>query len=120
MQMSQKFTLEIINRAAKMLESAGAEYAIVHGGERIGNLDVRPPKGRKSNSKYMHGERREYYNRYLETLNGPGDYVAIPFDKYEAEELRGGICSVLCTRFGIGTYTTSLNRKEKVIEVMLT
>lgn len=120
MQMSEKFTSEIIQRAVKMLESAGANYAVMHGNKHFGNLEVRGPKGRKANDKYEHGERREYYKGYLNKLNGPGDYVAIPFDKYEAEELRGGICAVLCTRFGVGTYTTSVNRKEKVIEVMLT
>jgi hypothetical protein len=120
MQMSEKFTTDIVNRAAKMLESAGADYAIVLGDKRLGNLEVRPPRGRKMNGKYAHGERREYYKQYLDTLKGPGDYVAIPFDKYEAEELRSGICSVLCSQFGVGAYTTSVNRKAEIIEVMLT
>jgi hypothetical protein len=120
MEMSDEFKLEIVNRAAKMLQSAGVGYAIVHGDRKIGNLEVRARKGRQRNHKYDHGERRDHYKKYLDQLQNPGDYVAVPLDKYEPEELRKGMCAILFSTFGSGGYTTSVNKKQRTIEVMLT
>ena len=101
-----------IQSAIRQLESAGCEFRInAPNGESYGTLEVAEKKKKKMNPNREYGELRAYYDRFMDYNAKRGDVLTIPNNpKYTAEEIRGGICAKLTTRWGKGTYTTAVTK----------
>lgn len=108
-----------LDRALKLLDAAGAQYAVLDSnGVKHGTLEIAVPKpAKKKIFTHKHGEFRDYFLPYIESMN-PGDCVHVPVGKYELEELRGPLSSWCSTNWGAGSVITSINRKGNIVEVL--
>ena len=120
--MEQVFN-KMLQRAVRDLELLEGRKLVqfkifsVDGGE-YGDLPVveDEPKRKKASSKYPHGEIRQYALPFIENLM-PDGVVSIPFKKYEAESIRGNVCSWCTTVWGTKTYSTTINKDNQTVEV---
>ena len=105
-----------IQSAVRQLEAAGCEFRInAPNGESYGTLPVAEKKKKKMNPDREYGELRAYYDQYMKYNVAVGDVVEIPHSpKYTPEEIRGGICAKLTSRWGKGTYTTAITKAGTV------
>ena len=102
-----------------MLEASGAQFKVISpDGTEYGALKVEAPRKKKMNPNREYGELRAYYDQYM-NYNAPvGTVIQIPKDpRYSSEEIRGGVCAKLSTRWGKGTYTTAV-AKNGTVEIM--
>jgi hypothetical protein len=105
-----------IQAAIRQLEAAGCEFRVnAPDGKSYGTLKVEEPKKKKMNPDREYGELRAYYDQYMKYNVAVGDVVEIPHSpKYTPEEIRGGICAKLTSRWGKGTYTTAITKAGTV------
>ena len=108
-----------LDRALKLLDAAGVSYAVIGiDGTRHGNLEIAVPKPpKKKIFRHQHGEFRDYFMPYIESMQ-PGDLVEIPPGKYQLEELRGPLSSWCSTNWGAGSTITSVDRKKNYVQVL--
>lgn len=108
-----------IQSAIRQLEASGCEFRIIDPvGNSYGTLEVVEKKKKKMNPNREYGELRGYYDRFMDYNAKRGDVITIPNNpKYTAEEIRGGVCAKLTTRWGKGTYTTAITKAGEV-EIM--
>jgi hypothetical protein len=120
--MEQVFN-KMLQRAVRDLELLEGRKLIqfkifsVDGGE-YGDLPVveEETKKKKAASKYPHGEVRQYTLPFIESLM-PDGIVSIPFNKYDAESIRGNVCSWCTTVWGKQSYSTTVNRDKQTVEI---
>ena len=120
--MEQVFS-KMLQRALKDLEILEGRKLIqfkifsVDGGE-YGDLPVveDEPKKKKSPSKYPHGEIRQYTLPFVVDLQ-PDDIVSIPLKHYEAETIRGNVCSWCTDTWGKQTYSSTVNHDKQTVEI---
>lgn len=108
-----------IQSAVRMLEASGAQFKVIApNGESFGDLKIETPKKKQMNPDREYGELRGYYDKFV-NYNAPvGTVMQIPaHPKYKPEEIRGGLCAKLTTRWGKGTYTTAIT-KAGTVEIM--
>jgi len=110
-----------MKRALTVLAAIGCKYAVVDcDGVKHGELEIVGAKTRtRRRAIYGIGELKKYYMPFISPLP-IGSVVSIPPDKYTAEAIRGSICSELFRLYGKGNYTTTVNRKSNVVEVLRT
>ena len=80
-----------------------------------GDLQVVRTKRRKTT--YPLGSLSSYYKPFLENLQ-VGEFVEIPFDHFDPEDLRSSICAHSCNVFGKGSIATAKNPAKNCIEVL--
>jgi len=104
----------------KQLHTKGlVDYKVICGNDQYGALEIAKTKLRKRKHDPLgigHGVMREYVMPFIKDLQ-PGDITSIPMGKYPAESVRGNACSWCSTMWGKGTYTSSINHKNKAIEI---
>lgn len=107
---------QTLTRALNMLNAIGATYAIIEdNGTKHGTLEVVEPK--KRGLKYKHGELSAYASKHIANMS-VGDVEEVPFDKYEAEEVRSAAVSWAGYHWGKGTVTTATVKDRKIVEVL--
>lgn len=108
--------IKTIQTAIRQLEAAGCEFRIHDPiGNSYGTLEVVEKKKKKMNPDRAYGELRGYYDKYMDYNAKRGEVITIPAStKYSPEEIRGGICAKLTTRWGKGTYTTAITKAGEV------
>lgn len=113
-----EIVLKTIAKAISMLRSCGVQYKIIDadGGE-YGTLEVVQKKKKTMNPNRIYGELRNYYGQYIETLE-VNEVAEIPVGKYDAEEIRSGICAWATGHWGKGTYTTNVTKDKQLVQVM--
>lgn len=107
---------QTLTRALNMLNALGATYAVIEeDGTKHGTLEVVETK--KRGLKYAHGELSGYASKHIANMS-VGDIEVVPFDKYEAEEVRSALVSWAGYHWGKGTVTTATVKDKKLVEVL--
>lgn len=103
-----------LGNALALLQSIGAQYAVIFDGETHGTLQVVLPKPPKPEPK-----RRPVQFRWLDVYQAwvnaarPGSTFIHECDTQEAaDSLRASVGSVLSKRFGIGGSMSTITRKD--------
>jgi hypothetical protein len=104
-----------VDRAMRMLDAAGAQYAVQFNGETYGALTVKPePKRRPV---YERGATRAHYLPYIEHLN-VGESVTVPAGPFALSPLASNISAYACHAWGIGSAMVSQDRATGCISVL--
>jgi hypothetical protein len=108
----------LLDRITETLANMDCNYAItLPDGEEVTNIISAEP--RRKRSLYALGEQREYIKNFLSEVE-PGQFAEVPFDKWPSANIQGGISAYCRALWGRGTFTTSINRANKTIEVLRT
>jgi hypothetical protein len=94
----------VLARALRMLDSLGAQYAVVYDGQTHGTLELAPPpeERNKRRERYPRGLTRAHYMPYLNTLV-PGETISIPCGDFDVRVLQGNISAACYSKWGIGS-----------------
>lgn len=110
-----------LSKAMKLLNSIGAEYAIVVGEETHGTLPVaKKPKPASKNSvshKYGRNVVLNYVKPYIDTLK-VGDVAQIPVGDFDLASIAATAASHAHRVFGAGGHTGRTDREKNVFELM--
>ena len=107
-----------VDRALRMLDAAGADYAVQFDGNTYGTLPIAPPPPAKpARPRYNRGETRAHYLPYLAPMQ-PGDSVAIPAGPFDLETLARNIAAYCVHMWGRGAAMTHRNDDANVVEVL--
>ena len=110
--------MRAIHTAVKMLNSIGVQYAVLlPSGEKLGALDVAPPKGATKRSPiHDHVRKHNYIDIFDATKNG--QQINFLCDtKDEAESLRGSVVSRSVRSYGPQGCISHLESKDGKYEV---
>jgi hypothetical protein len=102
----------------RQLEAKGyIKYKVIHGENEHGNLEVAARKLKRSSKLGLpFGTLRSHVVPYITGME-PGDLVEIPCVNYPPENIRSNACAWATTAWGRGTYTSTVNRKTKNVEL---
>jgi len=103
-------------RALSMLNTVGAQYAVVYNGQTYGALELAPalkPR-RRGPGIYPRGMTRAHYLPYLEALP-PGGTACIPYNGFDKDVLQSHVSAYCAAHWGKGGYMA--NRREDVQEL---
>lgn len=104
-----------VDRAMRMLDAAGAEYAIEFAGQTYGTLKVAPKPKRAAI--YPRGATRAHYLPLMENLQ-PGESVIVPSNGFDLSVLAKNISAYAANTWGRGECMTVTNRDRDCIEVL--
>jgi hypothetical protein len=105
-----------VRRALRILDAAGAVYAVQHEGETYGTLIVIDPKQPRA-ERYARGETRAHYQPYIDCM-APGDSAEIPFGPFDPTILSSNLTAAVCRVWGAGSFVTRRNSAKRVIQVL--
>ena len=106
------------NRALRMLDAAGAAYAVQFDGNTYGTLPIAPPPPAKpARPRYKRGTTRAHYLPYLAPMQ-PGDSVAIPHGGFDMTVLSANVSAAIVHMWGAGAAMTHRNDDANVVEVL--
>lgn len=93
-----------VKRAMIMLKAAGAQYAVVYGGETYGTLELAPPPKvrRRGPGLYPRGTTRAHFLPYIENLQ-PEEIAKIPYGDLDVNTLQSNIAAYCSTNWGTGS-----------------
>jgi hypothetical protein len=97
----------------KVIDAAGEEH---------GALEVVKKKVKKNAERqrrlplYPRGDLMAYYKPFLDNIK-PDDIALIPFGSFDVETLRGSVCAWCSHEWGNKTYSSTVNKDKKLIEV---
>jgi hypothetical protein len=102
----------------RQLEKRGLlKYKIIVDDEEHGSLEVVAKKIKRSSRLGLpFGTLRDHVVPYITGME-PGDLVEIPCGDFPAENVRSNACAWATAAWGRGTYTSTVNRKTKHIEL---
>ena len=109
-----------VMRALRMLDAAGAKYAVQFDGATYGQLEVKPQRPKKKHgdyTRYPRGATRSHYLPYLETLE-PGETASVPCGDFDPRTLSANISSYCVNAWGAGNAMTSRNDNTGCIDVL--
>lgn len=116
----KEIQLKELQRVIKFIEALGCQYKIITGdGREFGALETKPARSRGPR-KHEYGELSNFYRPQLDTKAIVGSVQEISIGHYGPEDIRAGMCAFLTKEWGKGTYTTSINSKNKTIELLRT
>ena len=104
------------NRALKLLDAAGAEYAIKFDGEVHGTLTLAPERKGKP-SLYRRGETHSYFWPLVKDIQ-VGEVREVPLDRFDGPTLSSNISSACVRTFGVGCSIVSLQKAKGVVAVL--
>jgi hypothetical protein len=111
-----------LTKAIKLLNSIGAEYAIIVGEEKHGTLEVvmkkKATQGKKAFS-HLYGRNvlREYVKPYIDPMK-VGDVVKIPPGQFMREAVAASAASYAHQVFGRGGHTGRQDHENNVYELL--
>jgi len=102
----------------RQLEKRGVlTYKVIIDDEEHGSLEVVAKKIKRSSKLGLpFGTLRSHVVPYITGME-PGDLVEIPCAGYPPENIRSNACAWATTAWGRGTYTSTVNRKTKNVEL---
>jgi hypothetical protein len=106
-----------VDKAIKILDAAGATYAIQYNGDTYGTLEVKPLKSGKRQRRYAIGETRAYYWPIIGNLK-VGQGAAIPFGDFDPKILASNVSAYCVHAWGAGNTMTTRNDEKQTIEVL--
>ena len=107
-----------VDRALRMLDAAGAVYAVQFDGNTYGTLPIAPPPPAKpARPRYKRGATRAHYLPYLAPMQ-PGDSVAIPHGGFDLVVLTGNVSAATVHMWGRGAAMTCRNDTAGTVEVL--
>jgi hypothetical protein len=117
--MSDKLSIHqaAVHKAIKLLDAAGAKYAIQFDNEFYGVLEVKPLREKGRNKVYAHGETRSHYLPYIENLE-IGESASVPFSYFDSKILASNISAFCCHKWGAGSAMTARNDVKESVEVL--
>ena len=88
-------------RALRMLDAAGAQYAIVYNDQKYGALELAPPPKikRRGIGPYPRGATRAHFLPHIGALQ-PGECAKIPYANFDAAVLQSNIAAFCSTNWG--------------------
>ena len=104
-----------VDRAMRMLDAAGAEYAIEFNGETFGVLKLAPKP--KRNRTYPRGVTRAYHAPLIDHLQ-PGQSAIVPRGGFDLKILSKNISAYAVHTWGAGSMLTHKNDAADCIEVL--
>ncbi len=113
----------ILTKAIKLLNSIGAEYAILTGEEKYGTLEIVNKKQKTKNKsrsyspKYGRGTLRDYVRPYIQSLK-VGDVACIPVGGFDLNAVSYAAASYAHQEFGRGGHTGRTDTEKQVYEIM--
>lgn len=114
-----KKQLEAAIKSLAGLQRRGlVSFKVIAGDDEHGDLEVVRKSKRRTRSASLHpmGAVRDYVLPYLSALE-PDEIVSIPFNNFEPESLRGNACAWATTKWGKGSYSTTVNREAQTVEI---
>ena len=113
-----KKQLEVAVKTLTALQRRGhVSFKVFVGDEEYGDLEVvRKAKRTRSTSLHPFGAVRDYVVPFLDALK-PDEIVSIPFNQFDPESLRGNACAWATTKWGKGSYSTTVNRELQTVEI---
>jgi hypothetical protein len=108
---------EAIGKAIRLLDAAGAVYAIQFNDEIFGTLEVKPPRKKASSSQYAYGETRSHYLPYIENLEVGGS-ASVPFSYFDRKILSSNISAYCVHKWGAGAAMVKRNNSTDSLEVL--
>lgn len=112
-----------LNKAIRLLNSIGVEYAILAGEEKLGTLEIANKKQKGKNksrsysNKYGRGALREYVKPYIDSLK-VGDVACIPIGDFDFTAIATASASYAHQLFGKGGHTGRTDYQKRVFEIM--
>jgi hypothetical protein len=106
-----------VEKAIKLLDAAGADYAIQFDGKFYGTLEVKPPRKEGRNRVYAHGETRSHYLPYIENLE-VGQGASVPFSYFDRKILSSNISAYCVHKWGAGSAMVKKNELFDSLEVL--
>jgi len=107
-----------VEDALTTLSKLGCVYHAQFNGKDYVNGELTTPKKKRASYKTnTYGERAEHYKPLIENMKA-GDVVDVPFANFEPNDLQSSICAYAVMQWGTKSYTTSVNKKTKVVEVL--
>ena len=104
------------NKALKLLDAIGAQYAIKFNGEVHGTLALAPErKGRPS--LYQRGETHKYFWPLIKDM-AVGEVRDVPLNGFDGPTLSRNISSACVHNFGVGCSIVSLQRNADAVSVL--
>jgi len=113
---------KVLTVAMRNLRQVGCAFKIVDADGNsyehdIDRVIIKRWSGRSSN-KFEYGAVRATYLDYIRNLE-VGQIANIPFDsEVSPTATQSGACSWMSENWGVGTYTTHVNRDKQVIEIL--
>ena len=104
-----------VRKALRILDAAGAVYAVQHEGETYGTLAVKEPPTYAA--RYPRGATRAHYLPLIQDMK-PGDSVEIPFGPFDPTILSSNLAATVCRDWGAGSFVTRRNSAKSVIELL--
>jgi hypothetical protein len=109
-----------LERAINTLKGLGAQYKIIlQDGTEYGDLHVKPADKPRTRAISLHpwGALKDHYMPYVKDME-PGGAGKIPFGVFEPDNLRGSLAAWCNKHWGAGASITSIDRGNKVIEII--
>lgn len=115
-----KLQRDQLDRITTILTNMGCTFAIIMpDGNKLGDLDVVEKKRTRAPSQYARNELRDYILPYIWGLL-EGQIASIPHGKYDPVHLQSYLTSYACRIWGNGSYTTTINKDAKTIDILRT
>ena len=109
-----------IAKAVELLKASGAKFKVISpNGEEFGELEVQPPKAKKT-FRFGHGELANHYKPLLENLKVGEVATFINPDpaKYDIEDFRSSACSWISKHWGLDAHTSTIDRDFDTLEIL--
>ena len=102
-----------IEDAIRFLNVTKCQYKVISPtGEEFGALEVVTKKKKHQATDRAYGELRAHYDKHIDYTAAPGDCVRIPLGRYQAKDIRSGVCAKLSSVWGKKSYKTVITDDE--------
>ena len=116
----EKMLKQAVSNLDQLQKRGLLEFKIICGSDEYGTLVVakKPvkPKKRASPIGLKYGEMRDFVVPQIQDL-ARGDITSIKCGDFPPDIVRSNICAWATVRWGKGTYTTTINRNTKDVEI---
>jgi len=116
----KEIQLKELHRMIKFIEGVGCQFKIITpDGQEFGDLEVKP-SGHKTRRPLEHpyGELIGFYRPQIKLDAPVGSVQEVSCGEYVPTKIQSGICSYLSREWGKDTYTTFINPKTNLIEIL--
>jgi len=106
-----------VEQALDTLSKLGCVYHAQFNGKEYVHGELTTPKRKRARNSDAYGERADHYKPLIENMKA-GDVIDVPFAHFNPNELQSSICAYAVGNWGTKSFTTSVNKKTRVVEVL--